>query len=131
MNARRLILFAAALLLLAALAASVAPREPVMSSGAPGSVAAAPVREPGVVEETIQAGEGADAKVTVRRGERLRLEVEGDLLDAVQIERLDRIQALEPGTPARFDLLADADPGVYPIRLIEADRRIGRIEITP
>jgi hypothetical protein len=46
------------------------------------------------------------------------------------IERLDRIDGIEPSTPARFEILADAPAGVYPIRLVEADRRIGSIEIT-
>ncbi len=48
----------------------------------------------------------------------------------VQIERLDRIDAIDPTTPARFELIAE-DAGVYPIRLIEADRRIGRLDIRP
>jgi hypothetical protein len=56
--------------------------------------------------------------------------VSGDLLDTVLIEQLDRIDAIEPTTPARFEFLVDAQAGVYPIRLVEADRRIGTIEIT-
>ena len=40
------------------------------------------------------------------------------------------MEAIEPSTPARFDILAEAPAGVYPIRLVDADRRIGSIEIT-
>jgi hypothetical protein len=65
----------------------------------------------------------------VRRGDVLKLEVTGDVLDSVEIERLDRMEAIEPLTPARFELLAEAPAGVYPIRLVDADRRIGAIEI--
>ena len=62
-------------------------------------------------------------------GDLIRLEVAGDVLDEVQIERLDRIDAIEPLTPARFEVIPEV-AGVYPIRLIEADRRIGRLDIT-
>ena len=50
------------------------------------------------------------------------------MLDAVLIERLGLIDAIDPTTPARFTVLADA-PGVYPIRLVDADRRIGTLEV--
>ena len=46
------------------------------------------------------------------------------------LERLERIEAIEPTTPARFSMLVEAPAGIYPIRLLEADRRIGMIEIT-
>src|SRR3712207_8894191 len=82
------------------------------------------------VERTISAAPGADTDVRVRRGEVLRLQVEGNLLDSVLLEGLDRMDGIEPLTPARFVVLGER-PGVYPIRLVEADRRIGRLEITP
>ena len=126
MLARRLLLLAAALLLLAAVAAAVAP--------APPGSDAAPVRTSlppgGVVSEEIPAETGSDVPVSVKRGDVLQLEVSGDMLDTVLIERLDRIDAIEPTTPARFEFLVDAPAGIYPIRLVEADRRIGTIEIT-
>ena len=68
--------------------------------------------------------------MVVRRGDLLQLEVSGDTLDSVLIERLDRIDAIEPLTPARFEILAERAAGVYPIKLVDADRRIGSIEIT-
>ena len=66
----------------------------------------------------------------VQRGDILTLEVEGDLIDAVLLERLDRIDPIEPNTPARFTMLVEAPAGVYPIRLLDEDRRIGMIEIS-
>jgi hypothetical protein len=125
--ARRLLLLAAVLMLLAALAAGLAPREPVTEQ--PQEERSSLPAGTTVVKE-IPAAPGSDSRVVVRRGDLLKLEVTGDTLDSVLIERLDRIEAIEPLTPARFEILADAAPGVYPIRLLEADRRIGTIEIT-
>jgi hypothetical protein len=127
MLARRLLLLAAVLLLLAALAAGIAPQRseddgtPLQKSELPGG---------GEVVKQLSAEPGAEGSVMVRRGDVLKLEVSGDELDSVLIERLDRIEAIEPTTPARFELLIDAPAGIYPIRLLEADRRIGTIQIT-
>jgi hypothetical protein len=125
--ARRLLLLAAALMLLAALAAGLAPRQ--QADNAP--PAQTPSQSAGPTEvRAISADEGADTRIEVRRGERLQLEVSGDVLDSVLIEQLDRMEAIEPLTPARFDIVADAPVGLYPIRLVDADRRIGSIQIT-
>jgi hypothetical protein len=127
MLARRLLLLAAVLMLLAALAAGLAPQRStdggtsLRKSDLPGGTE--------VVEE-ISAEPGSEGNVRVRRGDVLKLEVSGDELDSVLIERLDRIEAIEPTTPARFDMLIEAPAGIYPIRLLEADRRIGTIQVT-
>ena len=126
MLARRLLLLAAVLMLLAVLAAGLAPQQP--ADDAP-SVPASELPPGGDVVERISAAE-SNSRVIVRRGDVLQLEVSGDTPDSVLIERLDRIESIDPSTPARFELLADAPAGVYPIRLIDADRRIGIIEIT-
>ncbi len=39
-----------------------------------------------------------------------------------------RIEQLEAGMPARFELLAET-PGTYPLVLVDEDRRIGSLEI--
>jgi hypothetical protein len=124
--ARRLLLLAAVLMLLTALAAGLAPQPE--TEAPPAERSALPVGT--TVSEEISAAPGADTRVVVSRGDVLKLEVSGDTLDSVLIERLDRMEAIEPLTPARFELLADAPPGVYPIKLVDADRRIGSIEIT-
>jgi hypothetical protein len=126
MRARRLLLLAAALLLLTTIAAGLAPRQASDPASAPGSS----LPEGTTVVEKIGAEPGADSRVVVRRGDLLRLEVGGDVLDSVLIERLDRMEGIEPLTPARFEILAEAAAGLYPIRLVDADRRIGSIEIT-
>jgi len=126
MLVRRLLLLAAVLMLLAVVAAGLAPRDQAGDTAAP----ATSLPKGTSVEEEISAIPGADEqRVVVHRGDVLRLEVAGDELDSVLIEQLDRMEAIEPSTPARFELLVDAPAGVYPIRLVEADRRIGAIEI--
>ena len=128
MLARRLLLLAAVLMLLTALAAGLAPRQ--SSNNAPTvERSSVPAGEP-VDKEIDLRKPGKHNTVRVRRGDQLQLTVSGDTLDTVLIERLDRIRAIEPTTPARFDILIDAAPGDYPIKLVDADRRIGRIVIT-
>ena len=41
---------------------------------------------------------------------------------------LDRMDTIDPDSPARFSLLA-GEPGEYPIELVEADRQIGTLVI--
>jgi hypothetical protein len=124
--ARRLLVLTAVLLLLMTVAAALAPQPEVE----PPEGSAPSLRAGRPVESTISAAEGANARVPVRRGDVLTLEVEGDTLDAVLLERLDRIDAIEPTTPARFTMLVEAPAGIYPIRLVDADRRIGMIEVS-
>jgi len=126
MLARRLLLLAAILMLLTALAAGLSP-DPEPEPPASREAAGASTSQ--IVEHTMSAAE-QDQTVEARIGDLVRLEVEGDLLDAVVIEQLDRIDAIEPTTPARFEVFAER-AGVYPIRLIEADRPIGRLAIRP
>jgi hypothetical protein len=126
--ARRLLLLAAVLMLLAALAASIAPRD--LTGGDDPEPAASNLPAGTTVAREISAVPTTPARIAVSRGDTLELEVYGDLLDEVLIERLDMIDAIEPSTPARFNILVDAPAGSYPIRLIEADRRIGSIVIS-
>jgi hypothetical protein len=125
MLARRLLLLAAVLMLLTALATGVASQ--------PETVAPPPSPHSGRTVETVQGRLSAqedDQSVIARVGDLVQLQVSGDVLDTVQIERLDRLDALDPSTPARFEVIAE-EAGVYPVRLVEADRRIGQLDIRP
>jgi hypothetical protein len=126
MLARRLLLLTAVLMLLTVLAAGLAPNpapvDEVRSSPAP----AQPVE---AVQGRLSASDD-DQSVTARVGDLVEIEVSGDVLDIVEIERLERLDPIEPTTPARFQIIPD-EPGVYPIRLVEADRRIGRLDVRP
>ena len=118
------------LMLLTALAAAIAPRDRV-EPGTPVQNPASVLEPTGkTVTRSISAKAGSETSVKVRRGDMLELEVEGDMLDTVLLERLDRLDGIEPTTPARFDMLVEAPAGTYPIRLIESDTRIGRIQIS-
>ena len=64
-------------------------------------------------------------------GDLIRFEVAGDVFGSVQIERLDRIDGDRAGHAGALRGDRRATPGVYPIRLVEADRRIGRLDIRP
>src|SRR5688500_3248612 len=125
MLARRLLVLTAVLLLLMSVAAALAPR----SEDAPPPQGRSAVPAGSETTQRISAQDGAQpARVRVGRGALLTLEVEGDMMAAVLRERLDRIDPIEPSTPARFTLLIEAPAGVYPIRLLGEDRRIGLIE---
>jgi len=134
---RRLLVIMAVLLGLTALAASLAPRPPVADPGAGAPRSASPTPAPSAdagggsrrVVMTVKADEGTrPATVRSRPGDVVELTVEGDVLDSVELEGLNEIEPLEPGSPARFEILTDNE-GRYPIRLIDAGRRIGRIDV--
>jgi hypothetical protein len=129
MLARRLLLLAAVLMLLTAVAASIAPRDLTGKDDGP-------VRGPGdlpagdTIAKEIPAAPGSNTRIPVSRGDTLQLQVAGDVLDSVLLERLDRIDGIDPTSPAHFDILIDSPPGSYPIRLVDADRRIGSIVVS-
>lgn len=137
MLGRRLLVLMAVLLGFTALAAALAPRPTVTPPR--GSASASPSPEPStsspaapasrVITRTVDANAGArPAHVRARVGDTVRLSVRGDVLDAVELQGLDEIEPIEPGSPARFELLADA-PGEFPIVLQAADRRVGLLDV--
>jgi hypothetical protein len=137
MLGRRLLVLMAVLLGFTALAAALAPRPTVTPPR--GSATASPSPEPStsspstptshVIARTVDANAGArPAHVRARAGDVVRLAVRGDVLDAVELQGLDEIEPIEPGSPARFELLADAT-GEFPIVLQAADRRVGLLDV--
>lgn len=128
MLGRRLLILVAVLMGLTALAASVAPRQPVTREDRRASTPTpAPAGSPTVetVEKTLSTSEGS-TRVAVRAGDLVQLTVTGSERDSVSV--LGRIDAIDPAAPARFSLLA-SEPGEHPIELLEADRRIGTLVI--
>jgi hypothetical protein len=133
MLGRRFLLIVAVLMGLTALAASIAPREPLIRDGGrraatptptptPSPTATTPVHD---VERTlvITADPG---RITVRQGDLVQLTVKGIELDSVSL--LDQIEPIERESPALFELLADT-PGKYPIELVDAGRRVGTLVV--
>ena len=127
MLARRLLIALALLMAITALAAGMAPRESALredSSPTP-AASSAPAAEP--VEATLDAqSEGQRVEADV--GQIVRIVVTTDELDSVQLAELGT-ETADPESPARFELLAET-PGTYPIELLQAERRIGELEIS-
>jgi hypothetical protein len=136
MLGRRLMVLMAVLLGLTALATALAPRPRVAREGAATpqpapTVVARPAVEPSqarIVERTLEADPARPAVVRARVGDTIRLVVRGQLLDSVEVEGLGAIEQVEPDSPARFELFAD-QRATHGIRLVDADKRIGRLEI--
>ncbi len=66
--------------------------------------------------------------VHIELGDQLRLSVAADRLDQVEIPALGEVEAVESSSPAEFDLYA-SEPGRFAIRLLDADRLVGEIEV--
>jgi hypothetical protein len=130
MLGRRFLLLVAILMGLTALAASIAPREPLVRERRAATPTPTPATTPtgdGIrtVERTIETADDP-AKVTVHEGDLVRLTVTGDELDSVRL--LDEIEPIDPASDAIFELYAD-QPGSYPIDLIESERRVGTLVV--
>lgn len=149
MLVRRLLVFAALLLGLAVLAASVAPRETPRGSGPSGTAVPAPPSAAGVPDEPELSGRedaagaggvpgepplrrldaGASGQeVRARVGERVRLAISSDGLATVQVGEDGPVEAIDPDAPARFSLLYD-QAAELPIRVLESGRTIGVLRI--
>jgi len=129
MLGRRFLLLVAVLMGLTALAASVAPRQPAdrgnATSTATPAAPAGGAKQLETVSKRLNTAEGV-TRVIVDEGDLVALEVSGSELDTVSL--LDEIVAIDPDSPAIFQLLAD-EPGEYPIELVEAERRVGTLVV--
>jgi hypothetical protein len=67
--------------------------------------------------------------VPVTLGDQLPLIVRSRKPDLVEIPALGLLEPVNPNAPARFNVFADAT-GNYGIRLVNADRVVGRIEVS-
>ena len=84
--------------------------------------------------ELVPASIGADKRnsqtVRVQVGDQLQLRVESPKrADEVEIPALDQLEDVDPDAPAHFDLLL-FDTGRFPVRLVDADRQIGTVEVS-
>ncbi len=135
MRGRRFLLLVALLMGVTAVAASLAPPDPsvrrnrertAQPTPSP-AITSAPV-ESRTVERTLDASQPQVRTVRAHVGDLLRLEVRSAEPGAVAIEGLDRNAAVDPSTPALFEVFADA-PGSYPIVLVDDGRRVGTLVI--
>ena len=130
---RRFLLLVVVLMGLTALAASLAPREPLIRNRDQRAGTATPTPTPPPVaaealqpiERTIFTAENP-TRVAVRKGQILQLTVRGSEVDSVEV--LGEIEPIEADSPALFNILAD-EPGEYPIELVDAERQIGTLVV--
>jgi hypothetical protein len=125
MLARRMLVIALILMGLSVLAVSVQPPvEPVQDSTATPQrgARAQPLEER---SKTISADEHGQ-RVVAELGRPLHLEVTASRPGSVQIGDDGPIDAVQPESPARFDLLPD-EPGSQDIVLLDPPRPVGRL----
>jgi hypothetical protein len=137
---RRLLVLFAVLLGLTALVTSLAPRPTITRPGL-AQTTPTPAATPSPVqartdsrriEQTISADPGRRrARIRARVGDVLALTVKSsDLLDSVEIEDAGKLESVEPGSPARFELLLD-HRGELRVDLVDAERLVGVVEVSP
>jgi hypothetical protein len=80
------------------------------------------------VSKTIDASAGGTERIRLRLGDQLALSVRSATADQVEIPALGLIDDVDPGAPARFDILAET-PGKFEVRLLDARRTVGRITV--
>ncbi len=135
MLGRRFLLLVAVLMGLTALAASIAPREPLVRDGARRTATPTPTPSATAVATTpvhnirrtlvITAEPG---RIAVHQGDLVQLTVKGTDVDSVSVQ--DQVEPIERESPALFSLLADT-PGQYPIELVDAGRVVGTLVVRP
>ena len=139
MLGRRLLVLFAVLLGLTALVTSLAPRPTVTRPGlaevtptpTPSPAPARPATTSRRIVKTMSADAGHPrTTIHARVGDVLALTVRGDLLDGVEIEDAGKLEPIEPGSPARFEMLLDT-PGKFRVTLLDARRAVGLIEVAP
>lgn len=118
--ARRLLVFALAMLVVMSLASALAPPPRTTVPEPEGSPSPSAPEPTGNVEHTIEAGAPAPPTVLVQAGDRLTLTVESDEAGAVQLHDLGTLRAIASGAPVVFDVLT-YEPGTHPVVLMAAD----------
>jgi hypothetical protein len=131
--ARRLIILMLVLLAISSVAAALVPVDPEgLSDESTTTSTQTPKRElPAgrLVSKAIDADRPRPKTVRIELGDQLQLRVSSRRADQVEIPRVGELQDVDRFTPADFDLLP-FEPGSYPIRMVEAKRKIGRIVVT-
>jgi hypothetical protein len=81
---------------------------------------------------TIDADDPATRSIPrrVTAGDQLQLSVTSTKPDQVEIPAFGQVEPVTPFAPAYFDLLLDK-PGIYEVRLLDAGRVAGVIEVSP
>jgi hypothetical protein len=139
MAARRLLIIMLVLLGISTLAAAMIDTSSFRDEGTSSTVTSE-TTEASVPQDTVP--EGRELKpvvikvfrapvtvVPVKLGDQLPLIVRSRKPDLVEIPALGLLEPVNSQAPARFDIFADAVAD-YGVRLLNADRVVGRIEVT-
>lgn len=139
MVGRRLAALLVVLLVIGAVAAALAPepaRQPAATATQP-TTTTAPRTVARTIDLSLPAGSTSDDVVKARSGDLVRLTVASSAPGVVTIDGLDRREAAEPNSPARFEFFAEKT-GTFAVRLApsaepagEAGTAVGRLEIAP
>ncbi|MFO7573515.1 MAG: hypothetical protein R6W48_13080 [Gaiellaceae bacterium] len=92
-----------------------------------------PAAEPvTVVRITVRDGKvaGGIRRVTVQRGDEVRLVVASDVADEVHLHGYDRTADVAPGAPARIAFVASI-PGRFEVELEERGIQIADVQVRP
>jgi hypothetical protein len=135
MLGRRFLLLVAVLMGLTALAATIAPREPLIREGGrTPTPTPTPTQESATAETPVHNVSrtlmvtAEPGRITVKQGALLELTVKADELGTVSL--MDQVEPIEEQSPAIFNVLADT-PGQYPITMVDADRKVGTLVVKP
>lgn len=136
MRARRTLTILAVVALMTAAVVAVAPergeRTPSRPLTAPPGTTPTPSgargREISAVLDAAEARRPRVVEATV--GDLLDLTVRVQEADSVVLDDFDRIEPVDPSSPARIELLLDR-PGRFDVRLQRIDRVVGRLEVSP
>jgi hypothetical protein len=135
---RRLLLLLAVLIVLTAVAGTIAPApgppEQATPTPTPGAIARTPQASPAAepdppdVRASLSSSRHEPARrIMARVGDQVAITVRAGAIDSVELGDLD-VEGVEPGVPAHFDLVAN-DAGSYPLVLLQAGRRIGTLVV--
>ncbi|MDX6615124.1 MAG: hypothetical protein QOD60_215 [Solirubrobacterales bacterium] len=140
MVARRLLILLLVLLGISTLAAALAPvkspKDKTTTTTATTATptvttpSAPPAKSAGLFKYTIDANSKNVNVIELYVGEELLLTVKSKLYDQVSIPKLGQIEPVSPGFAAKFDLYLD-HPGTSAVRLIGANRLVGRLRVSP
>jgi hypothetical protein len=123
MAGRRLLVFIVLLLVVAAVASAIAPREE--------DVARRPVEPavaPGPAATVVAAVLPGDKRVRAQVGDVVQLEVKHTAQDEVQILGLGLSEPVEPGIAAQLVFDADRE-GRFPVTLRDGAKRLGTVDV--
>ncbi len=140
MAARRLIALLLVLLFLSSLAAALAPVQNGVRDGSSSTSTATEADAPAAAEEvaegesslvtqTVDASAGRPTVVRAQTGDRLRLEVTSSRAGTVELAGLGPAEDVGENQPALFDVYL-RDDGSYPVRFIDDEREIARIDVS-